>query len=122
MKANSKRRETRVSAAIIAMAIVGAAFVALGGAGLGFSAVSQAQKQYGGKITICHRGHHMVKISAKAWPAHKRHGDILGVCARKKGKPAVTGGKNASISQTSGSGDQAGTNGNGKAKGKGKDK
>jgi hypothetical protein len=120
MKVNSKRHKTRVSAAIIAMAIVGAAFVAIGGASLGFSAVSQAQKQYGGKIAVCHRGHHTIRISAKAWPAHKRHGDVLGVCARKKGKPPVTGQGNTSISQKSASGGQAGSDGNGKAKGKNK--
>ncbi len=45
---------------------------------------SSAQYQY--KITICHATHsrkhpaHTIRVSARAWPAHKRHGDHLGAC------------------------------------------
>ncbi len=37
----------------------------------------------GNKVTVCHNvDHHAVtiRISKKAWPAHKRHGDTLGAC------------------------------------------
>ena len=44
----------------------------------------------GGKITVCHNvDHHAVtiRISMKAWPAHKRHGDTLGACVPLPVKP-----------------------------------
>ncbi len=38
----------------------------------------------GKKMAICHSGddgNHTIHVSIKAWPAHKRHGDVAGACA-----------------------------------------
>ena len=42
--------------------------------------------QYGKKVTICHKGKNTIRISTRAWPAHKRHGDTVGTCAEAKKK------------------------------------
>jgi hypothetical protein len=40
-----------------------------------------------GKVTICHKTHAAkhpsvtIRISVRAWPAHRKHGDTLGACA-----------------------------------------
>ena len=70
--------------AVVAASVV--AFASLGGVGLAQSAVGLAQYQYGKKVTICHKGKNTIKISTRAWPAHKRHGDTLGTCAEAKKK------------------------------------
>ncbi|MCY7303442.1 MAG: hypothetical protein LH654_10530, partial [Thermoleophilia bacterium] len=79
-------------------------FAALGGVGLAQTAVGLGQYQYGKKVTICHKGKRTIRISVRAWPAHKRHGDSVGTCeqaakrahAKKKhAKIAVTHGKKA---------------------------
>ncbi len=44
----------------------------------------------GDRITVCHNvSHHAVtiRISKKAWPAHKRRGDTLGACVPRPVKP-----------------------------------
>jgi hypothetical protein len=69
-----------VAFAVLA-AVTAVAFGLLGGAGLAQSAVGLAQYQYGKKVTICHKGKRTIRISTRAWPAHKRHGDTLGACA-----------------------------------------
>ena len=60
------------------------AFAALGGVGVGQSAIGAAQYQYGKKITICHKAGPKkwvtLTVSVNAWPAHSRHGDTLGKC------------------------------------------
>ena len=61
------------------------AFASLGGVGLAQGA-GLAQYQYGKKLTICHKGKNTIRISTRAWPAHKRHGDTLGTCADAKKK------------------------------------
>ena len=70
-------------AAVAAVSVV--AFALLGGVGQAQSA-GLAQSQYGEKVTICHKGKNTIKISARAWPAHQRHGDTLGTCAEAKKK------------------------------------
>lgn len=70
-------------AAVIAASVV--AFALLGGVGQAQSA-GLAQSQYGEKVTICHKGKNTIKISTRAWPAHKRHGDTVGTCAEAKKK------------------------------------
>ena len=70
-------------AAVIATSVV--AFALLGGVGQAQSA-GLAQSQYGEKVTICHKGKNTIKISTRAWPAHKRHGDTVGTCAEAKKK------------------------------------
>ena len=47
---------------------------------LAASTLGSAQNGPPGKVTICHKaGSHWVKItiSKRAWPAHKRHGDLM---------------------------------------------
>ncbi len=65
------------------------AFAALGGVGAAPTAINAAQGQYGKKVTICHKGKKTITVSKKALPAHLRHGDTIGTCARgKKAKKA----------------------------------
>jgi hypothetical protein len=104
------------------------AFAALGGVGVGQSAIGVAQYK-APKIQICHKAgpngkRVTLNVSANAWPAHQRHGDTLGACgpaaagAQNKGKGKGNGqGKgngNAPAQGSSGAG-----NGNGKGKGNG---
>ena len=51
-----------------------------------------------GKITICHHvfkakttKHVTIKVSTKAWPAHKRHGDSIGRCSSALAKKIHSG-------------------------------
>jgi hypothetical protein len=64
------------------------AVAALGGVGAAQSATSSADKAYGKKVTICHKGKNTISISKKALPAHLRHGDTVGTCAAAKAKKA----------------------------------
>ena len=83
MRGNRSRRGVAL-VAVVAASVV--AFASLGGVGLAQSAVGLAQYQYGKKVTICHKGKNTIRISTRAWPAHKRHGDTLGTCAEAKKK------------------------------------
>jgi hypothetical protein len=83
MRGNRNRRGVAL-VAVVAASVV--AFASLGGVGLAQSAVGLAQYQYGKKVTICHKGKNTIRISVRAWPAHKRHGDTLGTCAAAKKK------------------------------------
>jgi hypothetical protein len=83
MRGNRSRRGVAL-VAVVAASVV--AFASLGGVGLAQSAVGLAQYQYGKKVTICHKGKNTIRISVRAWPAHKRHGDTLGTCAAAKKK------------------------------------
>ena len=80
----SRSRRGVALVAVVAASVV--AFASLGGVGLAQSAVGLAQYQYGKKVTICHKGKNTIRISTRAWPAHKRHGDTLGTCAAAKKK------------------------------------
>jgi hypothetical protein len=83
-----RSRKRRVAAAVAATIAAVVAFASVGGVGLAQGLVSAAQYQYGKKVTICHKGKTLT-ISAKAWPAHQRHGDTSGKCAnsaKKKNK------------------------------------
>ena len=64
------------------------AVAALGGVGAAQSAISSADKAYGKKVTICHKGKNTLSIAKAAWPAHQRHGDVLGTCAAAKAAKA----------------------------------
>lgn len=94
-----------VIAALVAIATV-VAFASLGGVGLAKSALALAQYQYGKKVTICHKGKNTTTVSLKAWPAHQRHGDTLGVCAttHKKNKGKHKGESHHAPNPASGSG------------------
>jgi hypothetical protein len=80
----------RVTLAIAVAVAATVAFASFGGIGLAQSAIGLAQYQYGKKVTICHKGK-TIRISVRAWPAHKRHGDTEGACttARKHGKQSA---------------------------------
>lgn len=95
-----------VIATVVAIAAV-VAFAALGGVGLAKSAIGLAQYQYGKRVTICHKGKNTMTISLKAWPAHQRHGDTLGVCAttHKANKGKHKGESHHAPNPASGSGD-----------------
>lgn len=80
MRASRGNRSGRVVAVVAVAATSLVAFASLGGVGLAQSAVGLAQYQYGKKVTICHKGKHTIRISVRAWPAHKRHGDTEGAC------------------------------------------
>ena len=101
-ESKQKRRPGGMIAAGAATVAALFAFAALGGVGVGQSAIGMAQYK-APKIQICHKAgpngkRVTLKVSANAWPAHQRHGDTLGAC------PAATGAQNK---------------GNGKGKGNG---
>jgi hypothetical protein len=106
------------------------AFAALGGVGVGQSAIGAAQYK-APKVTICHKAgpngkRVTLSVSANAWPAHKRHGDTLGACAQSttqssQGKgngKGNKGGKQKGNEQESSSG-ATGKGNNGKGNGNG---
>ena len=76
--------------AVVAVSVV--AFASLGGVGLAQSAISLAQYQYGKQSQP---GKHTIRISTRAWPAHKRHGDVVGTCAEAKKRAAKAHAKKA---------------------------
>ena len=78
--ARDHTRGLRIASVAALVVVVMAVFGALGGIGLAQSAIGLAQYQYGKKVTICHKGRVTLRISVHAWPAHERHGDILGPC------------------------------------------
>jgi uncharacterized membrane protein YgcG len=84
MKETKPTRGGRVAAFVTVTVISLVAFAALGGVGLAQSAIGLAQYQYGKKVTICHKGKNAIRISVRAWPAHKRHGDAQGNCVIAK--------------------------------------
>ena len=107
MKESGGKQRVRM-AGFVAVAFASTVmFVALGGVGLAQTAVGLGQYQYGKKVTICHKGKRTIRISVRAWPAHKRHGDLVGTCeqaakrahAKKHAKIAVTHGKKAEQSK-----------------------
>ena len=84
---NPKKRSRIAGAAAMVVCLL-AALAALGGVGAAQSAISSADKAYGKKVTICHKGKNTISIAKAAWPAHQRHGDTLGTCAAAKAKKA----------------------------------
>lgn len=79
-------RRTRIASAVAVAVAAITAFASLGGAGLAQSAIGLAQYQYGKKVTICHKGKKTIRVSVRALPAHKRHGDTEGPCVGTAGK------------------------------------
>ncbi len=100
-------RGRRAVAAVAASIAALVAFASLGGVGLAQGLISLAQYQYGKKVTICHKGKNTLTISAKAWPAHQRHGDTLGACAtgHKKNKGKHKGESHHAPNPATGSGE-----------------
>ena len=79
-------RRGRIAASVAVAAVAVTAFASLGGVGLAQNAIGLHQYQYGKKVTICHKGKKPVRISLHAWLAHKRHGDVMGLCDRRPWK------------------------------------
>ena len=124
---SNSRKTPRLAAAIAVAACMVMAFAALGGVGLAQTSGGPGGKQYGKKVTICHKGKKTIKISKKAWPAHQRHGDTLGSCAKKakkaKAKAEKAKAEKAETAEKSESEERSGKGGDkgkGKEKGKGK--
>lgn len=91
----SSNRSRRIASTVAVAAAAITAFASLGGVGLAQSAIGLAQYQYGKKVTVCHKGKKTVSISVRAWPAHKRHGDIEGACVGTAEKNHPEQAKNA---------------------------
>ncbi len=90
-----RTRNRRIGIAAATTVTVVAIFGAVGGVGLagGVASLHQygpgpGQYQYAHKVTICHKGKNTIRLSERAWPAHKRHGDSIGTCAEAKKKHA----------------------------------
>ena len=80
-RGNRIKRGAALVAVVVASLV---AFGSLGGVGLDQRAAALAEYQYGKdgkKVTICHKGKRTIRVSVRAWPAHKRHGDVEGACA-----------------------------------------
>ena len=123
MKARNRRVGIAVATTVTAVAV----FSAAGGVGLagGVASLHQygpgaGQYQYGHKVTICHKGKRTIRVSARALPAHIRHGDLEGVCANvvKQGDAGKLRGKKAEHAREADTQDeQHGSNGKGHDKG-----
>ncbi len=83
VKPNKTPRLAAAAAMVVCMLV---AVAALGG--VGHAQSSSAQKAYGKKVTICHKGKKTITISKSALPAHQRHGDTLGSCSSAAAKAA----------------------------------
>jgi hypothetical protein len=120
-----------MTAAVVVTVAALLAFAALGGVGVGQSAIGAAQYQYGKKVTICHKAGPKksvtITVSVNAWPAHRRHGDTMGPCQAQSAQNTTTGkgkgkGKGKQKQQTGATSQSSGTGkgkGNGKSKGNG---
>jgi hypothetical protein len=119
MRDRASSRRIGVASVVALGAVV--AFAAIGGTGLAGSLAKPGKSQYAPgqyqysekKVTVCHKGKVTIRISVNALPAHKQHGDTLGLCpalAAAKAKAAAA----AAAARTSGKG-------NGKGKGQSAD-
>ena len=147
MRDRASTRRIGVASVVALGAVI--AFAAIGGTGLAGSLAKPGKSQYAPgqyqysekKVTVCHKGKVTIRISVNALPAHKQHGDTLGLCpalAAAKAKAAAAAaaaqagkGKGKSKGQSSGStttsssapsgpgkGNGKGNGGNGKGNGK----
>jgi hypothetical protein len=128
-ESKQKRRPGGMIAAGAAAVAALFAFAALGGVGVGQSAIGMAQYK-APKIQICHKAgpngkRVTLKVSANAWPAHQRHGDTLGACGpaaagAQKGNGKGNGqGKGNGNAGAPTQGSSGAAKGNGKGKGNG---
>jgi hypothetical protein len=88
------------------------AFAALGGVGVGQSAIGAAQYK-AAKVTICHKAgpngkRVTISVSANAWPAHQRHGDTLGACSQSATQSSNGKGKGKGNKSTEQKGNKGG--------------
>ena len=114
-ESRGKRRAGFVAVAVASIVT----FASLGGMGLAQTAVGLGQYQYGKKVTICHKGKRTIRISVRAWPAHKRHGDTEGACVNGKKRHGMEKvdrehGKSGKKAENSGAGKKAENSGVGK--------
>ncbi len=126
-------RRARTALGLVVVAAALAVTAAIAGIGFAGNSMTAAQYQYG-KVTICHHTKsktnptRTITVSARAWPAHQRHGDTLGACAPatapKAGKGKALGkAKHQTTTTTTTSATTTAPspgNGNGHGKGKGK--
>lgn len=114
--------------AIVALGAV-LVFAAIGGTGLAGGLAKPGKAQYAPgqyqysekKVTVCHKGKVTIRVSVNALPAHKGHGDSMGLCpalAAAKAKAAKA--KAAKSEDQSGATDTSSTSGPGKGSGNGK--
>ncbi len=98
MRDRASTRRIGVASVVALGAVI--AFAAIGGTGLAGSLVKPGKSQYAPgqyqqsekKVTVCHKGKVTIRISVNALPAHKQHGDTLGLCpalAAAKAKAAA---------------------------------
>jgi hypothetical protein len=124
--ASTRTRRKRITAVVAVAVVTLVAFASLGGVGLAQSAVGLAQYQYGKKVTICHKGKNTIRISVRAWPAHKRHGDTQGACIagakKKQGKKGAQGGNRSEHAGASTEKHDNNSTGHGNSQGKGNKK
>ena len=86
MKERVSRRRLG-GAAIVALGAV-LVFAAIGGTGLAGGLAKPGKAQYAPgqytfsekKVTVCHKGKVTIRISVNALPAHRSHGDSMGLC------------------------------------------
>ena len=113
-------------AAIVALGAV-LVFAAIGGTGLAGGLAKPGKAQYAPgqytfsekKVTLCHKGKVTIRISVNALPAHRSHGDSMGLCpalAAAKAKAAKA--KAAESDDQSGETDTSPAAGHGKGNGK----
>ena len=117
-------------AALLVFAAVGGTGLAGGLAKPGKAQYAPGQYQYSAKkVTVCHKGKVTIRISVNALPAHKAHGDSMGLCpalAAAKAKAAAAAaagkagnGKGKEKGQSSGSPDTSSSSASGPGKGNG---
>ena len=107
MKERVSRRRLG-GAAIVALGAV-LVFAAIGGTGLAGGLAKPGKAQYAPgqytfsekKVTVCHKGKVTIRISVNALPAHRSHGDSMGLC------PALAAAK-AKAAKAAESDDQSG--------------
>ncbi len=102
MRARVSRRRLGATAIVALGAML--VFAAIGGTGLAGGLAKPGKAQYAPgqyqssekKVTVCHKGKVTIRISVNALPAHKAHGDSMGLCpalAAAKAKAAKAKGR-----------------------------
>lgn len=119
MRDRASTRRIGVASVVALGAVI--AFAAIGGTGLAGSLAKPGKSQYAPgqyqysekKVTVCHKGKVTIRISVNALPAHKQHGDTLGLC------PALAAAKAKAKAVAAAAAAAKTGNGHGKGKGHG---
>ena len=129
MSARVSRRRLGATATVALGAML--VFAAIGGTGLAGGLAKPGKAQYAPgqytfsekKVTVCHKGKVTIRISVNALPAHRSHGDSMGLCpalAAAKAKAAKAAESDDQSGETDTSPAAGHGKGNGKANGSGK--